>query len=225
MSSSRSSRRRKNRPRKRPARLQWHVETFGGTTISPKSSGVYRGNAFRITKPFSIAEVEFELDFGSASIPICADVNFIVYRNDGTTSVPQWTVLFQTPELQLVGVGRKFYSSGQIKPPKIEAGIDYAFGLAWSSVDIRYFRGTESYPRDFGYGQVLGSIGTSNPKGTATDMPMVVSSFPFSGGAYSMRLRIGSKEIDKAQSTTEETLPPFMFAPIGVGGTPGAWPR
>lgn len=219
MSSGRSPRRRKNRPRSRSSQLKWQVETFGGISTSPKSISAYRGNALRINKPISIAEIEFELDFGSASIPICADVNFIVHRNDGTTSVPQWTVLFQTPELQLVGVGRKFYSSGQIKPLKIEAGIEYAIGLAWGNVDIRYFRGTESYPREFGYGQVLGSIGTSNANGTALGASMVISSIPFSGGAYSMRLRIGSKA--KTGGSTLENLPPYFFDPLGFGGLPG----
>lgn len=177
-----------------PALAATGCEVIGGSTIIPTNTFVLRGNAFRISRPSDLTEIQIELGFGAMGAPVPANVSFSIHKNVGTSANPIWEHFWsQDPPIVLSGTGRKFYSSGPISPPQLAVDTEYAIAATWGGVSIQYFRDNQTYPRNYSDGLVLGAIGTNIPTGPPLDPETDFFFLPFGGGAYSMQLCIQPK--------------------------------
>lgn len=163
-------------------------------TTAPTGNSILRGNAFRLSRPSDLSEIQMELNFGTAGAPVPANASFSIHKNIGTSANPIWDhVWSQNPNIVLLGTGRKFYSSGTITPPTLASGVEYFIGITWANVNIQYFRDSRTYPQPYSDGLVLGSAGSSIPGGPPIDQTADFFFVPFTGGAYSMQLCIVPK--------------------------------
>lgn len=161
---------------------------------APTSSNVVRGNIFRLSRPSDLTEIQMELNFGTATVPVNANVSFSIHHNIGTSASPIWELIWsQDPTIVLSGTGRKFYSSGPITPPTLATDEEYYIGLTWGNVNIQYFRDNCGQPQPYSDGLVLGSAGFGVPGGPPLDPNGNFFFPPFTGGAYSMQLCIVPK--------------------------------
>lgn len=178
-------------PREAAASQLGDCQVIGGFETLFEGMGRYRANIYRVEFTNAVlTEIRMELSFSGM-----VNLHFSVHRarSDAMEQIfrRDERMMEDCVSRDAEGDGTpQFYPCTLLTPLTLEAGYDYAIGVAWGSASeggggVTYGRDSANYPLPFLHGQVLGLVLINTAPRVDDDLQFSVV---FSGGAYSMQL-------------------------------------